>query len=311
MLDPNTSTATTGTGCTNDSQARSAIPSASFLDLPAEVRLMIYDSIVVCTGTVTIYARYAIGRNVSRETLSLLHINQLIRSEVEDFFYMNQEFTFRSIPAIANFIDGLGPRRAALVRHIKFDTWLCQRFALQFDEKMRDMLRQLRGVERVAIEDPIARWRRHRRGAVRYDESGILIPLSSFAVPKNYGNLSYGFRLGPSGRLILAIWEKFVEAGKVFMKVSSRQNSWRQSNELIFLSEQSEQCQSVVEQIIDKGHTFTSIWQHGRTLTSLLEVPELETVRRAATKHTSIEMKREIAKTASTERRKRQRKLRG
>lgn len=194
-------------------------PKMSFLCLPAEIRIMIYDLLIESTGTVTNFAQYAIGRNVSKQTLCLLHLNQLIRSEVQDFFYANQEFSFRSPSAVENFVRHVGARRVALIKKITIDQWLSARFYAQFNRDFMDVLRTFSGLEEVAFEEAKNRlWQDHPKAFVK--------------AIRQYGLQTPVYQLGPSGYLVLGIWEKFLD-GKIVLKIPS---NWRVPNEVSFLT---------------------------------------------------------------------------
>lgn len=55
----------------------------SLLTISTETRLMIYDHLIKCTGTVTIFPQYDLAHHVDKQTIRLLHINRQIRLEVQ------------------------------------------------------------------------------------------------------------------------------------------------------------------------------------------------------------------------------------
>lgn len=124
----------------------------TLLTLPIETRFMIYDSLVAYTGTLVVFAHYELTRNVDRQTIDLLHVNRLIRSEVQDFFYKNQKFQFRSFRAMENFLDKIGPYHTSLIRNLELGSWLAQRST--FADQITLLLKRLAGVDHLTILAP-------------------------------------------------------------------------------------------------------------------------------------------------------------
>lgn len=259
----------------------------SFLDLPTEIRLMIYALLIESKGTVTIYANHAIGKNVSRTTLCLLHINRLIRSDVEDFFYTNQAFTFRSLSAVRNFVNDVGSRRVAMVREITIDEWLASRFYTQYDSDVQEMLRQFSGLEQVSIE----------QSRMYY---GPLVSDSAFVVAQNHRDHPHRYRLGTSGFLIMGTWENFLR-GKAFVPGDSGPY-WHQRQTLVLVGPGSALCTAEIEAKARKNRWGKPIFDAG----SLVTLPTIDEVRAKVAKHPE-----ELASAKAREQRKlRQRKNR-
>lgn len=132
--------------------------SPSFLALPAEVRLAIYEHLMKCTGVITIWKDYDIAKEVDKTTISLLHVNRSIRQEVQETFYTRQTFQFRSFAAIDNFLLKIGKHHASLIKSIEIGAWMTRerevgRKRNRFQRGMVNVLQWLAGVERLRILD--------------------------------------------------------------------------------------------------------------------------------------------------------------
>lgn len=127
----------------------------SLLTIPTETRLMIYDHLIKCTGTVTIFPQYDLAHHVDKQTIRLLHINRQIRLEVQEFFYQNQRFEFRSSQALRKFIQTIGPYNASIVRHVGFGSHMCRKAIDLFTVEVANALRDfLKSAERLILTDP-------------------------------------------------------------------------------------------------------------------------------------------------------------
>lgn len=118
------------------------------LEVPAEVRLNIYRFLIDIKGTLTVYAGYEIAKEVDTQTVKLMHVNRLIRGEVQEFFYKNQRFEFRSTSAIDNFLERIGRQNASLIRQVQFADWMCARLK---PEHIVNLLGWLTGVDHLVL----------------------------------------------------------------------------------------------------------------------------------------------------------------
>lgn len=125
---------------------------ASLLTLPIETRFMIYDLIINPTGTLVVFAQYELSKCVDRETIHLLHVNRIIRAEIHEYFYKNQNFEFRSFPAMEKFLDSIGTYYASIIKNVVIGSWLAQRAT--FAEKIAPLVEKLTGIERLTILAP-------------------------------------------------------------------------------------------------------------------------------------------------------------
>lgn len=130
-------------------------PQPTLLGVPSEVRFMIYKYLTEFTGVITIFSRYDIASEVDRQTIDLLHVCSVIRREVQDAFYKNQTFGFRSYQAIRIFCKSVSPYHLSIIRNIELGTQLSRRRIDFFKLEVCDILqRHLTGVERLTIHDP-------------------------------------------------------------------------------------------------------------------------------------------------------------
>lgn len=199
-----------------------------------------------------------------------------------------------------NFIEDIGSRRASLIRKIRIDSWLCQRFASEFDESLKECLGRLKGVERVVVEEPcgLKRWRRRRDG------NGF--PLSAFVVANNWYT-GGDFSLGPSGYLILGTWEKFA-SGKAYVNTKGGGWYWKRGCVLVFVADVTE-YDAVVERVEKEDARSWAYQANGGK--QPVELPSLNAVREKMMEYTSNEARLEAAKNKAREKRKRrQRQLR-
>lgn len=125
---------------------------ASILTLPIETRFMIYDYILKFTGSLVVFSQYELVKNVDKQTTHLLHVNRLIRAEVQEYFYKQQQFQFRSVPAIKKFLDKIGPYYTSIIKKVQIGSWLAQR--REFDNEIRPLLRRLTSLDQLAIVAP-------------------------------------------------------------------------------------------------------------------------------------------------------------
>lgn len=129
-----------------------SVSGASILTLPIETRFMIYDLILTFTGSLVVFSQYELIKNVDKQTMKLLHVNRLIRTEVHEYFYKNQKFQFRSFPAMNKFLDKIGPYYSSIIKKVEIGSWLAQR--AQFAEQIRPLLQKLTGIDQFAIIAP-------------------------------------------------------------------------------------------------------------------------------------------------------------
>lgn len=133
----------------NSSAEAATLSPSPLLDLPAEIRLLIYDHMVDFTGVVVIYARHELSKEINKDSVALLHVCQLMREEVQALFYRNQTFRFCSIPAIDAFIKKIGQTFASDIRNIQITPWLGIR--KDFISELPRIFQSLDGVERLTI----------------------------------------------------------------------------------------------------------------------------------------------------------------
>lgn len=127
----------------------------SLMTLSTEIRFMIYDYIVKGTGTVSVFSQHDIAREVDKSTVHLLHVNRLIRIEVQEFFYKSQTFEFRSAPALNKFVKKIGPYHASIIKKVRLGDWLCRRKLANFINDLTPAFRDsLKGVEHLTIPNP-------------------------------------------------------------------------------------------------------------------------------------------------------------
>lgn len=126
----------------------------SLLTLPAETRCLMYEHLVEFTGIVSIFSQYEFAENLSRQTIDLLHICQLIRAEVEDYFYANQTFELRSAAALDSFVGKIGPYHASTIRHLQIGTWLSSRAVQGFVHIVDPDTGPFKSLERLTLPYP-------------------------------------------------------------------------------------------------------------------------------------------------------------
>lgn len=119
------------------------------LELPAEVRLLIYDLMVDFTGVVIIYSKHELSKEINKDSMALLHVCQLMREEVKILFYRSQVFRFCSVPAINHFLSDIGRQFASNIRNVQITPWLGIR--KDFIKYLPDLFERLDGVERLTI----------------------------------------------------------------------------------------------------------------------------------------------------------------
>lgn len=113
---------------------------------------MIYDHVLAFTGSLVVFAQYEFTQNVDQQTMDLLHVNRKIRHEVQEYFYRNQHFQFRSFPAIENFLDKIGPYYCSIIKNVLIGSWLARRGG--FGDQMAPLLKRLTGIDQFAIIAP-------------------------------------------------------------------------------------------------------------------------------------------------------------
>lgn len=122
---------------------------SALLNLPAEIRLLIYDFLVDFTGVVVVYAQHQLSKEINKDSIALLHVCQLMREEMQALFYRSQTFRFCSVPAIDNFLERIGRVFASEIRNIQITPWLGIR--QDFLSSVPSIFRWLTGVERLTI----------------------------------------------------------------------------------------------------------------------------------------------------------------
>lgn len=153
----------------------------SLLALPAETRCTIYEHLVEFTGTVSIFSQYELARNVSCQTIDLLHVCQLMRAEVKDYFYANQTFELRSAAALDNFVIKIGPYHASTIRHLQIGQWLSSRAASGFVHIFDTNVGPFKSLERLTFPYPSRKYLRRGWDPVRirhkFDAGPLLMAL--------------------------------------------------------------------------------------------------------------------------------------
>ncbi|KAK5942860.1 hypothetical protein PMZ80_005426 [Knufia obscura] len=128
---------------------------ASLMSLSTEIRFMIYDYIVKCTGVVEIYSQHDIAKEVDTQTVHMLHVNRRMRCEVQEFFYKSQTFEFKSAPAVNKFVKKIGPYHASIIKNVQLGEWLCRRKIENFVGDITPAFQDgLTGVECLTISQP-------------------------------------------------------------------------------------------------------------------------------------------------------------
>lgn len=213
---------------------------ASLLNLPPEIRAMIYSYFTPYIGTITIYTNYSFSKDIDSQSLILLHVNRLIRSEIEDFFYANQEFSFRSVTAAQKFIEGIGDRRAALIRKIQFESWFTDRFASILGHGFMSTLQKLRNVERVVFREPRMKIASDPKKRQRVMEEGreFLITIPRPHPPRSYIFDWYDmdYELGPSSYIVMATWPQFTDGNVTFYKFTRHHQFWDERTNALFFT---------------------------------------------------------------------------
>jgi len=128
---------------------------ATLLTLSPELRFMVYDYLIIGKGTVSVFSQHDIASEVDTTTINLLHVNRLIRREVQEFFYKSQTFEFRSAPALNKFAKNIGHYHTSIVKNIQLGDWLCRRKLQNFTNDITPAFQNfLSGVENLTIADP-------------------------------------------------------------------------------------------------------------------------------------------------------------
>ena len=90
---------------------------AGILDLPTELRCMIYENIPF-RGKIVVYTKYELEQAIEPAPSALLQVHPTIRSEFERYSYRNQTFEFTSIASMKTVLQRIGPYNASQIRHI-------------------------------------------------------------------------------------------------------------------------------------------------------------------------------------------------
>lgn len=128
------------------------------MDLPPEIRLLILRHLMQPRGTVKITANLAFskGKGVHRESLSLLAVNQTIRSEMQTDFYINQTFLFTSLTAIDNYLARIGKYHSNHIRKVMLGEKVCKKLTQKsFKDFIDSVVQWLSALEtlQIAVED--------------------------------------------------------------------------------------------------------------------------------------------------------------
>ncbi|KAJ9655829.1 hypothetical protein H2198_005366 [Neophaeococcomyces mojaviensis] len=137
---------------------------AFLLTVPTEIRCEVYKFLIDIKGTLAIYSQYEIAQQVDSQTLTLMHVNHLLREEVQEYFYKEQKFQFRSTSAVHNFIKRIGRYHASIIKNIEFTQWMCRRLT---GEAIATIFEQLVGIEQLTVINPLwYSWIKTRNGDV-------------------------------------------------------------------------------------------------------------------------------------------------
>lgn len=81
----------------------------NLLDLPVELRLTIYNDVVMFKGKIRVSTDdFEPFRGINKDSISLLQTCKLVRDDVTTLFYRCHTFVFISVPAVINFQDRIG-----------------------------------------------------------------------------------------------------------------------------------------------------------------------------------------------------------
>lgn len=128
---------------------------ATFLSMPREIRFLIYDHLIKCTGVLEIFAQYDIAKKVDQDTISLMHACRTTRTEVQDHFYKHQAFRFASSQAFDKFLSQIGPYHTSLITNVHIGPNLSRKVLDNLVIETIAVLRnRITSLERLTIERP-------------------------------------------------------------------------------------------------------------------------------------------------------------
>ena len=205
---------------------------------------MIYDYIVKGTGTITIFSEYEFSRQVDKTTVHLLHVNRLIRYEVQEFFYKSQTFDFRSAQAVNKFLKKIGPWHASLIRNVQLGPWLCGRKIENFVGEIMPVFQSgLTGVDRLSISSPpITIISLGARRKARYQRTEV--PSTFLLLHYEVKDMVHHTKLQPGLKTYAILCaSQQLASGKIYLK----QQSIDPENELLFVPRDVEYPAEVIE----------------------------------------------------------------
>lgn len=123
----------------------------SFQALPVEIRFMVYKNLVQDLGAINVFANHKIEKEMDKTVAALTKVNNRIKAEVEDCFYKNQTFQFRSIKGMDAFMYKIRRHHASLIKSIEIGPHLSRQ--TQFTREMVKWLACLPSLERLTILD--------------------------------------------------------------------------------------------------------------------------------------------------------------
>jgi len=216
----------------------------SFQTLSPEIRCMIYSYIVKGTGKISVFSQHNISKEVDATTVHLLHVNRLIRCEVQEFFYKSQTFEFRSASAVNKFLETIGPWHASLIRNVQLGPWLCARKIKNFVGDITPAFQNgLTGVERLSIPyplDPHISFRVVGRMRARSSE----VPNAFLRQKLDAAHGSFTSRLQPGLKTYAILCaSQQLASGKIYLKLQSI----KPTEELLFVPSSVEYPAEVTE----------------------------------------------------------------
>lgn len=127
----------------------------TLLTLAREIRFIIYENLVNCSGVIGIYSQYEEANEVDEQTIALLHVCRLVRIEVQEFFHKHQAFSFRSPIAMNKFLDKIGPYHASILSNIQIGPNISRRRPHKFAVEFVDVLHsRMQNVQQLTITEP-------------------------------------------------------------------------------------------------------------------------------------------------------------
>ncbi|KAK5102031.1 hypothetical protein LTS08_004491 [Lithohypha guttulata] len=157
----------------------------TLLTLAREIRFMIYENLINCTGVIGIYSQYDVAKEVDEQTIALLHVCRLMRIEVQEFFYKHQAFSFRSPIAMNKFLDKIGPYHASILSDVQIGPNMSRRRPDKFAVEFVDVLHaRMQNVQQLTITEPWYGFYEPTLTGLRADEKVLAILCASEKLAK-------------------------------------------------------------------------------------------------------------------------------